>query len=112
MVVFNWLRHGMKVQVPQRRPSPMGEAPSNPSIPDGYAIAGGGFAVPPQTRVPAVLKLRPVQKGVSVGLPIIDVPPMVEPVGFDEPIAEIRLPDPSRRQVRRRFLPPPPPPRP
>lgn len=88
----------------------MAEAAPNPSMPEGNASAARGAVMPPLARVPAVLKLDPAPPGVSVGLPIIDVPPTVEPLGFDEPIAEIRLPDPARRPVRRRFLPPPPPP--
>jgi hypothetical protein len=50
--------------------------------------------------------LPPATPGVASGLPIIDVPLLVEPVGFDEPAAEIRPPAADRRPVRRRFLPP------
>lgn len=44
----------------------------------------------------------------AVGLPIDELPPLVEPIfiGFDDPPPEIRPPATSRRPVRRRFLPP------
>ncbi len=61
---------------------------------------------------PRAALLSPVTPGVATGLPIIDVPMLVEPVGFTEPtaeirpLAEIRPPAVDRRPVRRRFLPP------
>ncbi|MGE5268636.1 MAG: tetratricopeptide repeat protein [Thiohalocapsa sp.] len=44
----------------------------------------------------------------AAGVPVTEVPPLVEPaiVDFENDLPEIRLPATSRRPVRRRFLPP------
>src|SRR5207302_9732206 len=66
----------------------------------------GVAALTPQ--VPGHFVPTPVTPGVAIGLPLVDVPALVEPIGFDDPPAEIRPPEPTRRPARRRFLPPAP----
>jgi len=71
-----------------------------------------GKAAQPAAPPPRAALLAPVMPGIATGVPVIDVPMLVEPVGFAEPVgfsepaAEIRPPAADRRPVRRRFLPP------
>ncbi len=84
----------------------------SPPVPPGPSPVGGGGPLPP-AGLQAPLTLAPAMPGAAVGLPAVELPPLVEPsvVGFDDaaeigPPAEIRPPAISRRPVRRRFLPP------
>src|SRR5216683_2022809 len=73
---------------------------------NGAGIGPPVIVVSPPARVPNSLILSPVMPGVATGLPIVDVPPLVEPMGFDDSPAEIHPPPADRRPMRRRFLPP------
>src|SRR5712691_8216981 len=73
---------------------------------NGAGIAPPDIVVSPPARVPNSLILSPVMPGVATGLPIVDVPPLIEPMGFDDPPAEVYPPPADRRPMRRRFLPP------
>ena len=74
----------------------------------GISAGPAGVAVPAPARLPGHFVPTPVTPGVAIGLPIVEVPALVEPIGFDDPPAEIRPPEPTRRPIRRRFLPPAP----
>src|SRR5216684_1417763 len=73
---------------------------------NGAGIGPPVIVVSPPARVPNLLILSPVMPGVATGLPIVDVPPLIEPIGFDDRPAEIYPPSADRRPMRRRFLPP------
>src|SRR5260370_6284917 len=73
---------------------------------NGAGIGPPDIVVSPPSRVPNSLVLSPAMPGVATGLPIVDVPPLVEPMGFDDAPAEIHPPPADRRPMRRRFLPP------
>src|SRR5712692_10533628 len=73
---------------------------------NGAGIGSPDVVVSPPARVAGGLILSPVTPGVATGLPIIDLPPLIEPIGSDDPPAEIRPPPTDRRPMRRRFLPP------
>jgi len=63
----------------------------------GISAGPAGVAVPTPARLPGHFVPTPVTPGVAIGLPIVEVPALVEPIGFDDPPAEIRPPEPTRR---------------
>ncbi len=82
-------------------------AAGNPILPTRGGAAGShDVALIPPARVPGEFIPRPAMPAAAAGQPIVDVPPLVEPIGFADTLADARPTAAGQRPVRRRFLPP------